>query len=442
MINRVTIHHWNNRSRRQRRSSNGYLYVAVLFTTLLVMAAVTAAVSISTSNLRGETDRAGRGQALRFVESEIQRQAVLMRTSAQWRNVVTNNVFSDWSPFTVNGVDVTGTSQSRVRFYDPDGDLADDLADPVQLTVHARVGRSEAALTVQLESDPKPLPLLHYSLTASDDIELEGGGALSCERPVQVADDCKTNTTGILTTPQLDCSGSVQITLRGDLSPSAVVMPSHDVVAQYVAVGTEIPYSAIPLSGGDLLIEDRLLSPTENPFGTADPSGIYWIDAQGSDVIISHCRFDATLAIRDAAQIEIGGGITWNYPTIPDVILATDSPIRIQNVEPRLDESARSINFNPPSSPYRASLSNTTATDIYPTELRGVIFTTHDFRLDPLVSAATLPIIGAVIGRDIRIEGSMAIRHLDELLTNPPPALSNKIPMRFVRGTFRRVPSP
>ena len=87
-------------------------------------------------------------------------------------------------------------------------------------------------------------------------------------------------------------------------------------------------------------------------------------------------------------------------------------------------------------------MSNTTSLDIYPTELRGIIYTTDDLRLDPLVGGETLAITGLVVGRDIRIYGRMAIRQLKEVLVNPPPGLSNNVPMRFVRGSYRRVPSP
>ncbi len=69
------------------------------------------------------------------------------------------------------------------------------------------------------------------------------------------------------------------MTLRGDLVDSSVTLPSHDVVAKYIALGTEIPFLSVPQSGGDLLIQDQLLSPTSNPFGAADPAGIYWLDA-------------------------------------------------------------------------------------------------------------------------------------------------------------------
>ncbi len=159
-------------------------------------------------------------------------------------------------------------------------------------------------------------------------------------------------------------------------------------------------------------------------------------------MIISHCRFDATLAIRNASHIEISGGIVWNYPTTADVILATDSPITLTNVEGTLDEAVRTANFNPASSPYRQTLFNSTTTDVYPTELRGVVYTSDDLTLDPLISNASLHVTGAIVAKDLRINGYMTVTQLDELLSQPPPGLSNLTPMRFTRGTFRRVPSP
>lgn len=432
---------WHLRRRQSQRGA--FLYVAVLFTTLIVMISVSAALTISTANLRGETDRTDQGEALRLAESEIHRQAAILRTSSQWRSTAINDVFSDWHSLTTDGsAGGNQNSQVRHRFHDSDGQLDDDPTDGVELTVHARVGNSAAAITVFLESDPKPLDLLRYSVTAADDIHFDLGGTISCERPVQVLDDCRTSTSGILTTPQLECSGSVQMTLRGDLAASAVSLPGNDVVATYIALGTEIPLVSIPQTGGGLLIEDRLLSKTLNPFGAVDAAGIYWLDAAGNKVIISHCRFDATLAIRNASEIEIRGGINWNYPTSPDVILATDAPITMTGVEGILDEADRDINFNPASSPYRESLSNSTNEDTYPCELRGVVYSSNDFTLDPLVNDEQLRLCGSLIAYDLRIEGYMAVTQLNELLNNPPAGLSDPTPMRFVRGSFRRIPSP
>ena len=116
--------------------------------------------------------------------------------------------------------------------------------------------------------------------------------------------------------------------------------------------------------------------------------------------------------------------------------------ILLDDVESTLDENARGVNFNPSSSPYRQTLSNASTTDTYPTELRGVIYTTSNVRVNPLIGDATLRLTGILIGRDIRIEGHMTVTPLHSLLDNPPQGLSDPTPMQFVRGSFRRIESP
>ena len=424
------------------RLRGGFLYVAVLFTTLIVMASVTAALSISTANLRSESDRAHQSAALRLAESEIHRLAALINADSSWRASSANNVFSNWSSRTVDGSQADPASQVRYRLMDRDGDLADEPFDPVQLTVHAKVGSSEAALTVEMESDPTPFDMLDHSVTATDDLQFESGGALTCERTVQVADDCKTNSWGILTTPQLQCSGMVQMALRGGQAPASVSLPSFDVLEQYIAAGTRISTIGIPRSGSDLVIQDRLLTATDNPFGALDASGIYWLDAGGSKVVISHCRLKATLAIRNASEVEISGGIVWDYPTKADVILAADSPIVFRDVEGELSEPDRNVNFNPTSSAFRGTLSNGNTNDVYLSGLRGLLYSTDDLRVGPLVQNSHLRIAGSVIARDIWIEGFVVVTSLDEILTDPPLGLRDPLPMRFVRGSLRRIPAP
>ncbi len=429
-------------SHRPGSRRGGYVYLAVLFTSLIVAASVAAALSISLSTLRGENDRTHRSSALRFAESELHRQAAMMRTSGQWRTESTSGVFSPWYTLPdMSGV-VSGNLELRRRYTDADGVLDDDDTDSVELTIHARVGRSESAIIATLEPDPDPFDLLQYSVTVTNDLRFESGGAISCENPVQVVRKTETQSSGVLTTPRLECNGVVEMTLRGDLSPAAVTIPTRDVLGGYIQMGTEIPNASIPRDNGDLLIQDIVLSSTMNPYGPLDARGIYWFDAGGQRVRLSHCRIDATLAIRNSSRIKVKGGITWNFPTSADAILVSDSNIRFTGVEATLDEAARGVNFNPSLSPYRQTLSNTTLTDLYPSELRGVIYTSGNVRLNPLVNDKSLHVTGAIICRNFRVDGFMTVTSLEELLDTPPIGLSDPTPMRFVRGTQRRIPSP
>lgn len=422
---------------------NGFIYLAVLFTSLIIMTAVAGALAMSTSNLRAENDRLSRQSALRLAENELHRIASGMRTSSLWRDNSTNNAFTNWYGTMVDGVSVNeGTV--RHRFVDVDGNLADDLSDAVDLTVHAAVGRAEAAIVATLESDPNPFQILHYSVTASDDIRVEDGGTIAAEGSIQVHDDCKTNSWGIITAPRLECAGNIEsyVYLRGDRATSAVSMPTSDIVSEYISKGTRIPRGALGWSGGDRAIRDVVLSKTVNPYGSVDPNGIYWINAGGFDIRIQNSRIEATLAIYNAADIEIRGGIVWRHPGAADAILVTDSNIHLYDIEATLDEDDRGVNFNPPIMPYAGTDSDSDQTDVYATSLTGLIYTTNDFRLDPLVDNHHLILTGSLIARDIRVDGHLQIRQLGELVADPPASLADATPMRFVRGSLRRIPSP
>ena len=428
-------------ARRPRRARRGYLYVAVLFTTLMIVAVVTASLTVSTANSRAETDRGNSASAIRLAESEIHRLAAIMQSDDNWRVTEVNGMYSGWIDSTSIGLTHSDAGQVRHQFADPDNNLSDDYRDSVTLTAHARVGRSNVGVSVDMTPRFDPLDLLRYGVTATDDIQFENGGTLSVENNVQVSDDCKTTTSGTLITPQLECSGNVEMTLRGDLSNDNISMPSIDVVDYYFQLGTVIPIASLPIQSGDLVIENRLISVGENPFGVASPSGVYRIDAQGQDIRISNCRINATLVIHDAPQITITGGVNWSYPLTTDAVLVTDGDVTWENIEPTLRESAAAINFNPSSTPYRNS-SNGNTSDTYPSEIYGVLYSTNDFVFRPLTDNSRLQITGAIMCRDLEIRAHVSVLQLDELLTNTPVAFANWVPMEFVHGTFRRVPLP
>jgi hypothetical protein len=232
------------------------------------------------------------------------------------------------------------------------------------------------------------------------------------------------------------------MTLRGDLVAASVSLPTYDVLARYRSEGTRILIASLPQSGGERLIQDIVLSPTINPYGTTDAAGIYWIDASGEKVRIANCRLDATLVISDANEVLLSGGLAWSYPRTPDAILVCDSKITIENLESTLSEPDRNSNFNPLGSPYRDTLTNGTTFDTYPTELRGLVYTTKDILIKPLVGNGILPVTGSLLGDKIQIEGAVSVQQLDEWIDTPPIGFSDQVPMQFVRGTFRRIPSP
>ncbi|TWU07536.1 hypothetical protein [Stieleria varia] len=420
----------------------GYVYLAVLFTALIVSAAVAASLSVSTSGLRSQIDRVNRMAAMRLAESEMHRQASRLSSDANWRNNHTDGAYSSW--LNATGLVVSSTDQASVRYQlsDVDGDLSDDDFDDVQLTVHARVGDSQSAITVQLQPAYRGLELLGYGVTALDDLRVEWGAVLNSESAVQVADDCLTSTSGTIVSPLTECSGTIMPAIRGAFAGENVAGPTHDVVDVYMQSGTQIPVSSLPWQSGKRTISNAVLTAGTNPYGSTDANGVYWIDAGGSHVRITNSRLGCTLAIYDASSIELTGAIVWEYAAVPEAILVADAPIYFNAIEPVLSESTLGVNFNPSSSPFRGSISNTTIDDQYDTQFRGLIYSSDDVTVYATSDGSPIWVTGSVIGDDVTLYNDVHIFSLPELVSSPPAGLIDPTPMRFINGTMRRVPTP
>ncbi|TWU49396.1 hypothetical protein [Rubripirellula reticaptiva] len=420
----------------------GIVYVAVLFTALLVTTLVATAVSLNTTSIQRESDRANKSRAMRIAESEMHRVASLMRTNSLWRTSLTNGTYSSWRNWSAGNSAISGLSQQvRHQFIDADGLLDDDFTDDVELTVHARVGLAEYAVTSKLVWDPAPLSILKYAVTATNQLNFENG-AISSEHPIQVGGDCTETSGGIVVAPRLECSGDIPMTVRGDEGESNVEVPTRDLVATYTSTSTAIPATGIRQGAGARYLDEKLLSPTANPFGTPNGDGRYAITMDQQKLVISNCRINATLVIEGATEIEIRGAVVWTCPAEPDAILITDAPVRFIAIENELDENALAINFNPAASPYRSSWANNTTTDRFPSEFRGLIYSTSDVVFEPTASGDNLKITGMMTARSITISGLVSFFAFDEMVANPPLELCDPVPMQFESGSWRRTESP
>ena len=426
---------------------NGYLYVAVLFTSLLLSASVATMLSLSTASLQSKSSLARRHQARQLAESEIHRIAAIMQQNTTWRDNRSSGVFSNWQSIAVH--DTGGNlllamdSEGLVRhkLIDSDGDLNDDLFDSVKLVAQAKVGDSEHTVSVSLTPSHEPLSLLSCSVTSWDDIEFDLGSSLSSDQSIQVDDDCKGDPSAIISTSLLQCGDVNEVILRGDLAGETIVPPMVDVVDRYLSIGTEIDRISLPTLSGRIQLRDLVISAASNPFGATNPDAIYWIDGGNQQFDIQDCRINATLVFRNANEIVIGEGMVWDHPSDAAAILVTDSPIVFEDLTATLSESARSTNFNPPGTPFRGQTNNNTS-NIFPTYFRGLIYTSDDIDITPPSDDTHFRLTGTLLGKDIALHGPVSVTKLDGLVRSPPLGFTNLIPMEFVRGTYRRLPSP
>ncbi|QDT06767.1 hypothetical protein K227x_51830 [Rubripirellula lacrimiformis] len=424
------------------RPRQGYLYVAVLLTSLVVSSLLAAALTVSTATLSGQSDIEDRGRAIRLAESEMHRLASTMRVSTLWRTANISGDFSTWRTWSSGAVVLSGPpGQVRYRYTDLDGDLADDPRDDVELTVHTKVGRAEYAVSATLQWDRVPYRWLNYDVTSFDNLGFQYWSTLSTEGPTQVAGDCTATLGGYLMTPQLECNGSVSSTLQGTQVAGNIGSPPADLVGQYELAGTVVLRGSIPVISSNHTIQKCVLSPTSNPFGAANAEGVYNIDMQNQKLVIQDCRISGTLAIRNASEIVIRNGVHWSYPTTADAILVTDSPVTITGIDRSFGEADLNVNFNPTSTPFRGT-SDIEKDDLYSSEFRGVIYSSSTATLEATDGDWNLIIIGAVVANGISVTGHASIFKLHELSDDPADRLCDPNPMRFVRGSWRRIDSP
>lgn len=425
------------RSRHQRRVRGGYLYVAVLFTALLIASVTAAALVQSTAVYRAVSLQTGQRHARQLAESELHRLTAWMKSGLTWRDEP-NDTYSDWR--------ISGDGGLRHKYTDADGDLTDDVFDPLTITVHARIGKSEFAMSAVVTPEIFPHPVLDYLCTSTGDFEVKDsrcvivGGMAQCGKKVKA--DNKSDPYIVATSFTYVDSLDDEFTIRGDSINGAIVSPPDDLIQPYVEIGTEIDIDSIPIDGDEHIIEDVVLSATSNPYGNPDPNGIYWIEATEIKIGIRNARLECTLAVIESGEIKIKEGVHWEHSANYAAALVAKAKIKFEKLEVSLDEATRSTNFNPASSPYRTNFSNSTMTDAYPTMVRGLVHSEKEIEIKVGEDGQRLQFVGALISKKLDFSSDVNVSRLPALYTKIPLGLTVPIGVQFVHGSIRRIESP
>ena len=398
---------------RRRRRRGGFIYVATLMCTLIVMTAVTMALHRSTRRVQTDRGDAAIRTARRLAMGEIDRMIARRRLSP---DDLASDPVGVWSAASSHAsVTAVGGPASSVRYLwdDGDGDLTDGSVST--LLMAADTGDAAYAVAVDVEPDRQPHPWLDYGLATFGPIRVQNSRRVEVQRGVWAgggvtADDPGAELVGrSIEAPSFDADCSV--------------WPSYRPLNDYPTVDGVLSYywdRSVRLNPGwdpatdDETLDDDVLD-TNNPWGPNSPDAIYRVRMGGHKLTIKKMTLDATLVVAGASVVEIDDPRTWRHPTDHvDCILVTDSPVKVKT--DKLSANDTPVHFD------------------------GIIYTTDTFELSQ--SNKTPLIVRGSIYANV-VEAKCDLRILaDNRDVDLIPAIADTSRIRPVVGSYRRIAPP
>lgn len=294
---------WRTRSsspppaRRTHRDERGSILLAVLGVTLLTTSIAIAVGYRTAIAVRAANRLADAVAASSHARAGLEAALHLVGDEPGWRTDRGEGVWIDTDAL---GSRITVSARDAV-----DGSIAVDPAilstdaDPVRL--RARVRRGEVIRTVEADGIPQPHPALACAAVGVSEVRLLGGrvegrvwsaGTILHDGVTELVGDVLASPGELVAATLADDDTAI---LR--VSDPAT-LPGPD-LGFFRDAGEEIPLPASRILSG------VVFSSTSNPLGAISPHGLYWIDADGGDVILTEVCVLGTLAVLDATEVRV-----------------------------------------------------------------------------------------------------------------------------------------
>jgi cytoskeletal protein CcmA (bactofilin family) len=312
-----------------------------------------------------------------------------------------------------------------------DGNLANRSYDAVRVRSTGRREQARQTWEVTLNADPDPLPVLQYGLHTRGRLRIDSGHSLTVRNaPLDTDNSLRNDGTiiGAVEAAGVETAGNIVGSLTIDTTTEQYPVNPF---TMYVALGTEITPGST--------IDRRVLSPGSNPWGAANPDGVYVIRAN-DDLTIRNSRINGTLVILCSS----GKRVTFDnsllihpYRTDYPALLIQGDAEFVFSSSLGLAEATSLANFNPSGSPYQGN-SDSDILDIYPSEIRGLVHVRGEARFD-----GNGKVRGAVVCEsssvEVRFEGSNEIIYDRSIAELPPQGYASRVPMLPQPGSWKRV---
>ncbi len=412
---------------------NGYLYIAVLFTTLLVSTVGLVALTNASLRMKSTSDRRDFMVAQALAATAIEAGLFEVRSTDEWRDEFDHN-----TEYPSDGV-AFGQGNFAWKLLDEDGDLSDDDSDSVRLVGIGRVGNVIAAESVRLLPSGAPLSCLESAFHCDGNIAVNGT-ALRFSTQQHISSNGNISVSGLLTSldGDVEAVGSISGTINGSRTESATArrLPGSSVFDYYLDNGTWIDLTAIPQVDGRRQLSRCVLSATNNPFGPTNPEAIYVIDCLEQEVRISDCRLNATLVLlRPSNSSAVRGSIRWDTAVANYPALMVAGSIRMELDAGELSEASLDTNFNPSGLPY-AGIADQDRQDAYPSDINGLVYISGN--MNAVADGKDSVFRGSVICSSINANSNCHFSYRELLYSNPPPGFAFGNPMLISPSSRRQ----
>lgn len=391
----------------------GGAYVLVLITCTIVTALALSALAVRGAMHRSAVTAAEISRATHLAQSGLEVMLQRMNTNPSWRKAMTHG---EWT----EEVEVAGGRLS-MQVRDPaDSDLDDSETDPVIVRSVGVVGSARQIVEAELTNLEVPLTSLHVAAWARLGVTFS---TLTVVNEQIISTNATAHNNGTIVLGTVEAANFTTGGLPPGWNKSTLATPRDRPPASafdyYLANGTAINYGSLPSVGSARVLRDVVLSPTSNPFGPANPRGIYVINCQNSPIIVRDLRVVGTLVLI-------------NLPTSGSAI---DGTVSFEQAVPGfpvlMAEGNLSIQFD------GQGLLGVLLGAV-PSRIRGPAYVSGNVTIpssNPVIEGSLL------VGGTLTISGAPTFRHVN-LYTPPPPGLSKPSPnneMRVVAGSIQRI---
>lgn len=424
-------------SRVRSTARRGGLYVAVLSTSTVVMIiglSSLAAVSAQREAADAEGDFA---QAVWLARSGLELGLQHVAAQSDWRATL---------PGVAGSHNLSG-GQVELAWEDPTGDLLDDVREPLTLVGTGRRREAQAFYRVMLTPRVGALTSLNATIHANN-ISVNMFCSLGVTGGKICANSAISNS-GVISgnTESATYSGYNPLGTKTAPAPPKA-MPPSGVIAQYTALATPLDVADGELR--DVLLAPGLVSYASNAHAEAiangaatNASGVYVVDTPATGPFrLQRVRVYGTLIIRaqPGVTIEVRDDVLMSpaSPNMPALLIQGDAVLRLRTGLNALEESeSPPMNLNPSAAPYQGA-SDSDQTDLYPSELRGLIYVNGNvlFSMDSIIRG-TLICTG-----NVAVQTLAGVIHDPNVPANPPAGFLEGKGMQIVPGSWERSVLP